>query len=97
SEAALDEYLDGLTSTSTDGGSPAAEEFLGKLLKKAKSAVRGAVSLAKKGLKAVSNVLPHTWILRKLLGLVRPLLQRVLRFAVDKLPVALQPMARQLA
>jgi hypothetical protein len=97
SEAALDEYLDGLTSTSGGGGSPAAEEFLGKLLKKAKSAVRGAVSLAKKGLKAVSNVLPHTWILKKLLGLVRPLLQRVLRFAVDKLPVALQPMARQLA
>ena len=96
SPEALEAYLEGLAPDSA-GGSPATEEFIGKLLKKAKKAVGGAVALAKKGLKAVSNVLPHTWILKKLLGLVRPLLQRVLRFAVDKLPVALQPMARQLA
>lgn len=96
SEDALHEYLEGLTPIA-GGGDPVSEQFLGGLLKKARKAIGGAVKLAKRGLSAVANVLPHTWILKRLLGLVRPLLKRVLRLAIDRLPVAIRPLARQLA
>ena len=65
---------------------PVFEGFLKKLFKKAKSIARGAVNAAKAGVAAVSRILPLGIILRKLAVLARPLLTKVLRFALDKLP-----------
>jgi hypothetical protein len=76
---------------------PAFEDFLGALAKKAKAIAKGAVKLAAKGVAAVSKVLPVGMILRRLVGLVRPLLDRVLKLALDRLPPALREPARQLA
>lgn len=68
------------------GLSPVAEEFIGGLVKKAKK-------LASK----VASVMPHAIILKKLAKLVRPLLERVLKSAINRLPVALRPIAQNLA
>jgi hypothetical protein len=73
------------------------EDFLGGLFDKAKSLVKGAVNLAKKGIQAVGRVLPVGWLLEKLRGLVKPLLRKVLNQAMGRLPVSLQPLARRLA
>lgn len=96
SEAGLSEYLEGFTPDVT-GGSPAAEQFLGSIWKRAKNAIGAAARLARKGITAVAGMLPHTWLLNKLIGLVPMLLKRVLRLAIDRLPVTLQPIAKQLA
>ncbi|MEU2125757.1 hypothetical protein [Nocardia niwae] len=77
--------------------SPAFENFLGKLWKKAKAVARGAVRLAKKGIAAVGKIIPLGWIFGKLKKLIRPLLKRVLKLALGRLPVALRPAARKLA
>jgi hypothetical protein len=77
--------------------SPAFEDFFKKLVRKAKSVVRGAAKLVKKGVKLASKLSPINLVLGRLKKLVKPLLERVLRMAVDKLPVAVQPIARQLA
>jgi hypothetical protein len=69
---------------------PAFNNFLGKLFKKAKKALGKVASIAGK-------VLPHAIILKKLKGLVRPLIERVLRTALNKLPVAIRPIAATLA
>ncbi|NEW75544.1 hypothetical protein [Streptomyces rhizosphaericus] len=62
---------------------------VGKLVKKvANAAKKGVGALAKLGLGPVLN---------KLKGLIKPLLRKVLTAAVDKLPPALQPIARSLA
>jgi hypothetical protein len=66
--------------------SPVADQFLGGLLKKAKR-------LAGK----VMSVMPQAIIIRKLAKLVRPLLNRVLTTAIKRLPVAVRPMAQNLA
>jgi hypothetical protein len=95
-EGELDELLDGFEPQEASSG-PVFEDFLKKLWKKAKKAVKGAVNLAKKGIAAVGKVLPIGIILRKLKALVRPLLQRVLKIALNKLPPALRPVAAQLA
>jgi hypothetical protein len=75
----------------------AQEQFFKKLLDKAKRAVRGVAKIAKKGLAVVGRLLP----LGKLFGyfrkLVRPLLDRVLKFAIGKLPASVRPLATQLA
>jgi hypothetical protein len=68
------------------------ENFLGKLKKLAK----GALNLAKKGIGAVAKVALGP-ILAKLKGLVQPLLRQVLKFALNKLPAPLRPLAQQLA
>ena len=96
SEDGLREYLESLTPPS-GAGDPISEQFFGSWLKKARNAVSGAVRLARKGLSAVANVLPHTWILKRLLAFVRPMLDRVLKYAWRRLPIAIQPLARQLA
>ena len=70
------------------------QDFLGGLLNKAKAFVKKAVSLASHGLMKLPFVGP---LLRKLKALVRPLLDRVLKMALDRLPPALRPVARQLA
>lgn len=66
--------------------SPVFEDFLKKFLKKAKSAVNIA-----------SKMMPVNLILGKLKVLVNPLLTRVLKFALNKLPPAVRPAAQQLA
>ncbi|MGH1562828.1 hypothetical protein [Mumia sp. DW29H23] len=77
------------------GVTPAGEEFIGGLIKKAKSVVKTVVSTAGKIAKAALPILGP--ILNKLKALVRPLLQRVLAIAINKLPAALHEPARALA
>jgi hypothetical protein len=73
------------------------DNFLGGLLQKAKRAVGGAVDLVKKGVAAVGKLMPINLILDKLKGLVRPLLNRVLRAALNLLPASVRPVAQVLA
>ncbi|WP_405907349.1 hypothetical protein OG742_19955 [Streptomyces sp. NBC_00828] len=73
------------------------EQFLGGLLKKAGSLVKGVVKIAKKGISAVSKILPIGILLKKLGGLVRPLLGRVIKLAMNRLPAAVRPIAQQIA
>jgi len=75
---------------------PECEHFLENFLGKLKRAVKGAVNLAKKGISAVGK-LGLGPILEKLKQLVRPLLNRVLKVALNKLPPSLRPVAQQLA
>ena len=92
----VDRLLEGLEPGESAEG-PVFEDFLKKLWKKAKSAVKGAARLAKKGIAAVGRFLPIGIILKRLRGLVRPLLTRVLKIAMNRLPPALRPAAAQLA
>jgi len=78
-------------------GNEVFDNFLGSLLRKAKSAVSGAVSLAKRGLAAVGKLMPINLLLGKLKALVRPLIEKVVTAVVHRLPPALQPLARTLA
>ena len=96
SEADLNLLLEGFE-PEEGAMAPAFEDFLKKLVKKAKQAVSGAVKLAKKGVALAGKVLPLGMILQKLKALVRPLLQRVLKLALNRLPPALRPAAAQLA
>jgi len=77
--------------------SPVFEDFLGGLVRKAKTLAKGAVSLAKKGVAVASRLLPTGILFRHLAGLVRPLLQRVVTTAINRLPASVQPLARRLA
>lgn len=70
--------------------SPVADQFLGGVLKKAKKLVKGVAS-------KVTSVMPHAIIMKKLATLVRPLLDRVLKTAIKRLPVSVRPMAQNLA
>src|SRR5215210_4626467 len=70
--------------------SPNSEYFLENFLGKLKRAVKGAVNLAKKGISAVGK-LGLGPVLEKLKQLVRPLLNRVLKVALNKLPPSLRP------
>ncbi|TLP52411.1 hypothetical protein [Microbispora triticiradicis] len=80
----------------TDLG-PVFEDFLRKIFRKATRVVKGAARLAKRGITAAARVLPIGQILRRLKGLVRPLLDRVLNVALDRLPPDLRPYAARLA
>ncbi|WP_405639591.1 hypothetical protein [Streptomyces sp. NBC_00019] len=73
------------------------EQFLGGLLKKAGSLVKGVVKIAKKGISVVSKILPIGILLKKLGGLVRPLLARVIKSAMNRLPASVRPIAEQIA
>jgi hypothetical protein len=90
----LDELLDRFDPGSPTV-SPAGEEFIGGLLKKAKSVVKSVVSAAGKVAKAALPILAP--ILNKLKALIAPLLRRVLQIAINKLPAALHEPARALA
>ncbi|MFD7817165.1 hypothetical protein ACFV6E_30205 [Streptomyces sp. NPDC059785] len=79
------------------GETPAFENFFGAIANFAKKAVTGAVNLAKKGVQAVSKVLPIGLILGQLKKLVNPLLQRVLKIGIGRLPAPLRPIAATLA
>jgi hypothetical protein len=78
----------------TTGLEPHFENFLGGLWDKAKSFAKKALDVAKKGLTMIPGI---GLLIGKLKALVRPILNRVLRTAIDKLPATLQPLARQLA
>jgi len=75
---------------------PGFENIFGSIAKAVKRAAKGAVSLAKKGI-AVATALGLGPILQKLKKLIRPLLERVLKAAINRLPVAVQPAATKLA
>ena len=87
----LDEVLDRLD-PQTGELTPAGEEFIGGLIRKAKSAVKFVANTAKGVAGAVIGP-----VLKRLRGLIKPLLRRVLSFAIGRLPTALQPAARTLA
>lgn len=76
---------------------PVQEQFFGKIFDKVKSVVKKGVDLAKKGIAAVGKVLPINGALKKLKGLIKPLLDKVLKFAIGKLPKNLRPHAQSLA
>jgi hypothetical protein len=76
--------------------SPSFEHFFKKIGRAIKKIGRGAINLAKKGIRFVGNRVLGP-ILKKIKQLIRPLLKRVLRFAIGKLPANLQPIARKLA
>lgn len=78
------------------GENPVFENFLSGLWKKAKSVVSGAADLAKRGIKAIGSLLPINIILSRLKALVKPLLERVLQLALNRLPPELRPGAEQL-
>lgn len=84
----IESYLDPLD---------AQELFFKKLKKKLKKVVKGAKNLVKKGIEFASKVMPINIILKRLRGLIRPLLRRVLAKAIGKLPKNLQDPARRLA
>lgn len=74
---------------------PAGEEFISSLVRKAKKVVKFVTNTAKSVGKAAGALLGP--VLRKLRGLINPLLKRVLSIAIGRLPVSLQPAARALA
>jgi hypothetical protein len=98
SEAEIDAAAGaGMEQVASDSPVSAQEQFFKKLLDKAKKVVKGAVKLAKQGVKAVGKLLPTGRIFAALRNLVRPLLKRVLAKAIGKLPEPLRPAARRLA
>jgi hypothetical protein len=76
--------------------SPAFENLFGGLGKIVKKAVSGAASLAKKGIEvAVSLGLGP--FLKQVKKFILPMVKHVVRLAIERLPVAVQPAARLLA
>lgn len=75
---------------------PEFEDFLGNIFKKAVGVVKGAVNLAKKGVSALAK-LGLGPLLKKLKALVMPLLRRVIKMALNKLPAAVRPIAQKIA
>lgn len=76
--------------------SPEFERLFGGLKKAIQRAAKGAASLAKQGIGAALT-LGLGPVLNKLKGLVRPLIERVLRSAINRLPPPLRPAATALA
>jgi hypothetical protein len=87
--------------------SPASEQFLGGLLRKAGKLVSGAVNLAKKGVQGAVNLagkglaaigkLALGPLLAPLKKLGSFLLQHVVKFALNQLPPALRPLGQKLS
>jgi len=96
SEARVDSIFERFEPANSEYG-PVFNGFLGSVWKKAKKLAQGAVKAAKSGIAAVSKLMPIGIILRKLAALARPLLNRVLRFALNKLPVEYREPAKLLA
>lgn len=103
-EAELESVFESVPPLAGVAESPAFEQFFGALKNFAKKAVSGAVNLAKKGVqavktgvKAVAKVMPIGLILRQLRPIVQPLLMRVLKIAIGRLPAPVRPIATQLA
>ncbi|MPY47644.1 hypothetical protein [Streptomyces acidicola] len=96
-EAELEELFASAVPPTALGETPAFENFFGAIAKFAKKAVKGAVNLAKKGVRAVGKVMPVGLILGQLKKIVGPLLQRVLKIGIGRLPAPLRPVAATLA
>jgi hypothetical protein len=96
SEGELDEFLERFALGPTTLP-PTLDQFGGSFFKKLKKGVVGAVKLVKKGAALAQKLSPVHLLLGRLRTYVRPLLERVLKFAINKLPVALRPVASQLA
>ena len=96
SEAELDAVIDRFEPNESEYG-PIFSNFLGKWVNKARKLTKYAVKAAKAGIGALSKFMPIGIILRKLAVLVRPLLARVLKFALNKLPVEYREPARVVA
>jgi hypothetical protein len=97
-ESLNDEQLDALLEgfdPSPSEVSPAGEEFLGGLIRKAKSVVKFVANAAKTVGGLAGKLLGP--VLQRLRSLISPLLRRVLSFAIGRLPAPLQPAARILA
>jgi hypothetical protein len=77
-------------------GSPAFELFFGAIKKKLKKVASKAIAVAKKGVALAGGALLGP-ILAKLKPLIRPLLDKVIKFALDKIPAPYRPYARALA
>lgn len=92
-EAELDTFLETYAAPPANLA-PEFEEFFGKVFRKIKSVVRSGINLAKQGVTAIGKLaMPIGFILKKLGGLVRPLLNRVIKFALNQLPASLRPAA----
>ena len=94
----LGEVLDRLDPPSGEL-TPAGEEFIGSLVRKAKKVVKFVARTAKAVGKTVGKVAGAVLgpVLQKLRALINPLLKRVLSIAIGRLPAPLQPAARALA
>jgi hypothetical protein len=75
---------------------PVFENLFGSITKAISKVAKGAVNLAKKGIDAATK-LGLGPLLDKLKQLVRPLLERVLKAAINRLPASVQPAATKLA
>ena len=82
SEAELDTFFERFEPRGT-GLEPYFEDFLGGSARRSKSFAKKAVDVAKKGLTMLPGV---GALIGQLKALVRPLLDRVLKMALDKLP-----------
>ncbi|MCP2317789.1 hypothetical protein APR12_003142 [Nocardia amikacinitolerans] len=100
STAELDQLLERLGETPTLE-QESFDQFLGGIIRKvkkfARKAVRAAGKLAGKAIKAVGKLIPIGPLLKRLAKLVRPLLKRVLRTAIGRLPMSVRPLAKTLA
>jgi hypothetical protein len=98
SEQQLDEKLDQFD-PQTGEVTPAGEEFIGALVRKAKKAVKFVANAAKSVASGVGKIAGAVLgpVLNRLKALIRPLLKRVLSFAIGRLPAPLQSVARTLA
>lgn len=94
SESEIDSFLDEYRQGADV--SPSFENFFGAIKNTFKKVAKKAVGLAKKGI-AFAGKFALGPVLKKLKALIKPLLRRVLRFAIGKLPKPLQPVARKLA
>lgn len=90
-EALLSQYL-----PAGQLSDPEFEDFLGNVFKKAVGVVKGAVNFAKKGVSGLAK-LGLNPLLMKLKALVMPLLQRVIKMALNKLPARVRPIAQKVA
>jgi hypothetical protein len=87
--------------------SPASENFLGGLLRKARGLVSGAVNLAKRGVKGAINLAGKGLaaigkfalgpLLAPLKALGKALLTHVVKFALNQLPPTLRPLGKTLS
>jgi hypothetical protein len=98
SEDQLEEWFEQFEPNRSDL-SPAFEGFLKGIMKKVKKIAKGVAKVAQKGLKVATTIATGGMniILGKLKKLVRPLLNRVLKAAIGKLPPRLRPAAKLLA
>ncbi len=97
-EAQLNEMLERFDPQSGEL-TPAGEEFISSLVRKAKKVVKFVAKTAKTAVKTVGKVAGAVLgpILKKLRSLINPLLKRVLSIAIGRLPAPLQAAARTLA